>query len=143
MAGRERTTWSDQEIRTLLQYLLEHKSEMGEATSFPMKTYTAAASVTGRNKTGAHVRTKWTMEASKSPETAEKAARRCEECPELVRVRSEVDGFTTDQQAQLLMYLSLHPESIDIYFGMSNPVLRQAVVMRWIASMPPLPEFLL
>ena len=54
--------WTDQEIETILQYLLTNKSEIGDAGNFKRKTYTAAAETVtteGRTRTYEQVKTKW------------------------------------------------------------------------------------
>jgi len=57
--------WDEEEIVALLDYLLDHKSAIGEAGSFKMPTYKAAADsisgllVNGPPKTGKMCKTKW------------------------------------------------------------------------------------
>jgi len=57
--------WDEEEIVALLDYLLDHKSAIGEAGSFKMPTFKAAADsisgllVNGPPKTGKMCKTKW------------------------------------------------------------------------------------
>lgn len=52
--------WSIEETEALLQYLLDHKSEMGEAGNFKKKTYVAAAEIIpNKTKSWDKVKSKW------------------------------------------------------------------------------------
>jgi hypothetical protein len=52
--------WTDLETEAVLQYLIDHKSEIGDAGNFKKKTYTAAAGIIpGQTRTSSQVQTKW------------------------------------------------------------------------------------
>jgi hypothetical protein len=52
--------WTDLKTEAFLQFLISHKSEIGEAGNFKKKTYTAAAGIIpGHTRTSSQVQTKW------------------------------------------------------------------------------------
>lgn len=52
--------WTDAETEAILQYFLNHMSEIGDAGNFRMKTYSAAAGeIPGQTRTSTQVKTKW------------------------------------------------------------------------------------
>ncbi|KIM91721.1 hypothetical protein PILCRDRAFT_52541, partial [Piloderma croceum F 1598] len=61
----DKAQWDEEEIVALLDYLLDHKSAIGEAGSFKMPTFKAAADsisgllVNGPIKMGKMCKTKW------------------------------------------------------------------------------------
>ena len=65
--GGERAHWTDEEIRALLTYLVDHKSEAGEGVNFTKKTFKGAAEslalsglrVKGAVKTADACKRKW------------------------------------------------------------------------------------
>ena len=64
-APADKAQWNDQETKAFVDYLLEHKSEIGDAGSFKMGTFNATAEhisvhhTTGPIKTGKMCQTKW------------------------------------------------------------------------------------
>ncbi|KIM92292.1 hypothetical protein PILCRDRAFT_57258, partial [Piloderma croceum F 1598] len=64
-SSADKAQWDEEEIVALLDYLLDHKSAIGEAGSFKMPTFKAAADsisgllVNGPIKTGKMCKTKW------------------------------------------------------------------------------------
>jgi hypothetical protein len=64
-SSTDKAQWDEDEIVALLDYLLDHKSAIGEAGSFKMPTFRAAADsisdllVNGPIKTGKMCKTKW------------------------------------------------------------------------------------
>ncbi|KAF8803320.1 hypothetical protein BYT27DRAFT_7110277, partial [Phlegmacium glaucopus] len=61
----DKAQWNDQEVSALLDFLLEKKSEIGDAGMFKMGTFNAAAAhitgycTSGPAKTGKMCKTKW------------------------------------------------------------------------------------
>ena len=59
------TQWNEEETKVLLNYLLEHKSEIGDGSMFKMGTYNAVATeitqlhTLGPAKTGKRCKGKW------------------------------------------------------------------------------------
>jgi hypothetical protein len=64
-APSDKAQWNDEETLALVDFLLEHKSEIGDSGSYKMGTYNAAASsiaahhTLGPRKTGKMCKTKW------------------------------------------------------------------------------------
>ncbi|KAF8814585.1 hypothetical protein BYT27DRAFT_7082006 [Phlegmacium glaucopus] len=64
-SSHEKAQWSDWEITGLVDYLYEHKSEMGDTGMFKMSTFNAVADsisdllTDGPPKTGKMCKTKW------------------------------------------------------------------------------------